>query len=303
MKTNHNSLRGTGVALVTPFFENGEIDFESLGKLIEHQINGGIDYLVVLGTTGETASISDEERFKILDFVIDQNKGRLPLVAGFGGNDTQHVVESLAKYNRLNEYQAILSVCPYYNRPNQEGLYLHYKAIAEASTLPIILYNVPSRTGCNMEASTTLRLAKEFGNIIAIKEASGDLNQIMEICRDREDGFLVISGDDILTLPMMSVGIDGLISVLANALPGEVSSMVRAAMDNKFPEALALHFQMLQMMHLIFEEGNPVGVKSLMASLGICSMHVRLPLAPASKALQDKIHFEADTVLNKPVLS
>lgn len=298
-----NSLRGTGVALVTPFFENGSIDFESLAKLIEHQINGKVDYLVVLGTTGETASISDEERFQILDFVIDQSKGRVPLVAGFGGNDTQHVVESLAKYNRLNEYQAILSVCPYYNRPNQEGLYLHYKAIAEASTLPIILYNVPSRTGCNMEAATTLRLAKEFNNIIAIKEASANMPQIMEICRDREDEFLVISGDDIMTLPMMPLGIDGLISVLGNALPNEVSNMIRAALNKDYEKAQSLHFRMLRMMHFIFEEGNPVGVKALMNSLGICATHVRLPLAPASKGLTEKIRLEADTVLNKPVLS
>lgn len=303
MNTTANFIRGTGVALVTPFFENGSIDFDALAKLLEHQINGGVDYLVVLGTTGETASISDPERFQILDFVADQVKGRVPLVAGFGGNDTRHVIESLAEYTRLADYQAILSVCPYYNKPNQEGLYLHYKAIAEVCSLPIILYNVPSRTGCNMEAATTLRLAKEFDNVIAIKEASGDLNQIMEICRDREQGFLVISGDDILTLPMMSLGIDGLISVLGNALPSEISTMVRAALNNDFQQAKKVHFRLLQMMHYIFEEGNPVGVKSLMASLGICTANVRLPLAGASKALHEKIRLEADTVLNKPVLS
>lgn len=303
MKTTANSLRGTGVALVTPFFENGSIDFDSLGKLIEHQINGGTDYLVVLGTTGETASINDQERFQILDFVVDVNKGRVPLVAGFGGNDTQHVVESLAKYNRLSAYQAILSVCPYYNKPNQTGLYEHYKAISEASELPIILYNVPSRTGCNMEPATTFRLAKEFSNVIGIKEASGDLNQIMEICRDREDGFLVISGDDALTLPMMALNIDGLISVLGNALPKEISTLVSKAMNGEFKEAQSLHFRLLRMMDLIFEEGNPVGVKSLLASLGICNLTVRLPLAKASDDLQEKISVEADTALNKAVLS
>jgi len=298
-----NSLRGTGVALVTPFFENGNIDFDSLAKLIEHQIKGEMDYLVVLGTTGETASISDEERFKILDFVLDKVDGRVPLVAGFGGNDTQHVVDSLEKYDRLGSYQAILSVCPYYNKPNQEGLYLHYKAIAEASKLPIILYNVPSRTGCNMEATTTLRLAAEFSNIIGIKEASGNLAQIMDICRDREEGFLVISGDDIVTLPLLAAGLDGLISVLGNALPSEVSNMVRAGLNGDFAKAKTLHYQMLRMMHLIFEEGNPVGVKSLLASIGICEAHVRLPLAKASSELSEKIHTEADSALNKPVLS
>lgn len=303
MNTMANSLRGTGVALVTPFFENGNIDFDSLSKLIEHQIKGEMDYLVVLGTTGETASISDAERFKILDFVADKVNGRIPLVAGFGGNDTQHVIESLEKYSRLESYQAILSVCPYYNKPNQEGLYLHYKAIAEASKLPIILYNVPSRTGCNMEAATTLRLASEFSNIIGIKEASGNLAQIMDICRDRKDGFLVISGDDIVTLPLMAAGLDGLISVLGNALPTEVSTMVRAGLNGDFAKAKSLHYQMLRMMHLIFEEGNPVGIKLLLASIGICESHVRLPLAKASAQLSEKIHTEADSALNKPVLS
>jgi len=298
-----DTLRGTGVALITPFLADNSIDYSSLAKLIEHQIDGGVDYLVILGTTGETATISDLDRFAILDFVAEKTAGRIPLVAGFGGNDTAHVIESLRSYKKLDAYFAILSVCPYYNRPNQEGLYLHYRAIAESCDIPIILYNVPSRTGCNLEPATVKRLADAFSHIVGVKEASGDLTQIMEICQQRRDDFLVISGDDIMTLPMMSFGIDGLISVLGNALPYEISTMVRCGLNGELEKARDCHFSLLRMMHLIFEEGNPVGVKALMSEMGLCENALRLPLAKSSAMLLEKIKQESQVILENPVAS
>lgn len=282
-------LRGTGVALVTPFNADGSIDYDGLKKLLNYQIESGVDYLVALGTTGETATISDEERFAILDFVAEHTARKIPIVAGFGGNDTQHVIDSLKKYAGLNQYDAILSVSPYYNKPNQTGILNHYSAIAEDCPLPIILYNVPSRTGSNINAETCIQLAEAFENIVAIKEASGDLNQIMQIIHQRPEGFLLISGDDILTMPMMALGIDGLISVIGNALPFETSNMVRWALEGDFKSAGKMHFDLLDLMHLIFEEGNPVGVKSLLRELSICEKFVRLPLAISSEELDTKI--------------
>lgn len=282
-------LKGTGVALVTPFNKDRSIDFDSLERILHHQIKSGMDYLVALGTTGETATINDTERFAILDFIAEKVDGKVPLVAGFGGNDTQHVIDSLKAYKRIDTYQAILSVSPYYNKPNQRGLYLHYKAIAEHSPLPIILYNVPSRTGSNMEALTTVTLGKELENIVGVKEASGNLNQIMEIVKTRAEGFLVISGDDILTMPMMGVGIDGLISVLGNAYPNKIAQMVRHALEGDFSSAQQIHFELLGMMHLIFEEGNPTGVKALMNTMGLLENTLRLPLASASPDLFHRI--------------
>lgn len=292
-----NFLRGTGVALITPFLENFEVDYDSLARLIEYQISGGIDYLVILGTTGETPVLSDEERYKILDFASQINNRRLPLVAGFGGNDTAHLINAIKTY-KLQDYEAILSVNPYYNKPTQDGLYRHYKTVAEHSPKPVILYNVPGRTGGNMAATTTLALAKDFKNIVAIKEASGSMSQCMDIIAHKPKDFIVISGDDNLTLPFMSIGMEGLISVIANAYPTHTSAMVRAVLNSDHQEAKRLHYQLYNMMQLIFEEGNPGGVKALMHQLGLCKNILRLPLAEVGYDLYQRIGLEAKQLTN-----
>ncbi|MCE2821012.1 MAG: 4-hydroxy-tetrahydrodipicolinate synthase [Bacteroidota bacterium] len=275
----HASLRGTGVALVTPF-KNGQVDWEALERVIEYVIAGGVEFLVSLGTTGESSTTTDEEHRQILDFSIKANRGRLPFVAGvFGGNNTAAVVEKLKSFN-FDGIDAILSSNPAYNKPGQEGIFQHYMALAEASPRPIIIYNVPSRTSSNMTAETTLRLAHASDKFIAVKEASDDIYQIMKIIKGRPEGFLVLSGDDFMTLPVISTGGDGVISVIANCSPQPFTDMVRAALREDMPAARQLNLQLLDLYKQLFVEGNPVGVKAAMEIRGLCSREVRLPLVP-----------------------
>lgn len=271
------NLKGTGVAIVTPFNTDGSVDYAGLGRLVNHLIENGIDYLVVQGTTGESVTLSSEEKKKVLEAVIRFNNKRLPIVLGLGGNNTMAVCEQI-KSTDLNGVDAILSVSPYYNKPTQEGIYQHYKAIANVCPLPIILYNVPGRTSSNIAASTTVRLANEFDNIIAVKEASGSLEQCMEIIQNRPEGFLVISGDDALTLPMIACGGDGVISVVANAFPEGFSNMVSAALNGEGGLAKKLHYQYFDVIHYLFVDGNPTGVKAVLQMLEIIGETVRLPL-------------------------
>lgn len=281
-------IEGAGVALVTPFKEDQTIDFDGLARLIDHQINGGIDYLVSLGTTGETATLSKEEKQQVWKFTVDHVNNRVPLVVGIGGNNTREVVDQIKNFD-IEGYVAILSVSPYYNKPTQKGIYEHYKAIAEVSPLPIILYNVPGRTGSNMNAETTVRLANEFSNIIATKEACGDLVQISKVLRDAPKGFKVISGDDPITLPMIAMGAVGVISVIANALPKHVSTLVRSSLNADYSKARMQHYQLLELIDLCFVESNPCGVKVMLEQLEICGNQVRLPLTRVSKITEEKI--------------
>ncbi len=281
-------MKGTGVALVTPFNEDFTIDFDSLAKLIEHCITGGLEYLVVLGTTGEGPTLSKEEKKKVFAFVAKQAAGRIPLVAGIGGNDTMEVIETMKSFDATG-YTAILSVSPYYNKPNQEGIYLHYMELVKITPLPIIIYNVPGRTGMGISSATTLRLASASDKFIAIKEASGNPEIFMDILKDKPDRFSVISGDDNLTLPFMAVGMTGVISVIAQAYPGEYSEMVRLALAGNFTEASKLHFKLYDLMKAIFADGNPGGIKVLLQNLGICKNVVRLPLAPVNKQVEEKL--------------
>ena len=274
-------LHGAGVALVTPFLADGTIDYAGLERLIAHQIAGGTDYLVSLGTTGETATLSAEERKQVWAFTAKCVAGRVPLVAGIGGNHTAEIVKQLQEVD-LSGYTAILSVSPYYNKPTQEGIYLHYEALAKASPLPLILYNVPGRTGSNMNAETTLRLAHQHANIVAIKEASGNFDQMSKIMRDKPESFVLISGDDLATLPMMALGAVGLISVVGNAFPKEIKNLVQACAENRWEEARQTHNALIQITELCFAEGNPGGIKEFLQGKGICSNDLRLPLAPVS---------------------
>lgn len=286
-------LQGAGVALVTPFDIDGAIDFDSLTSLIEYQIQQQIDYLVVLGTTGETATLTQEEKKEIWAFTTKQVNGRVPLVAGIGGNNTLEIVSAIRTFD-TSGYQAILSVSPYYNKPTQEGIYQHYAAIAQASPLPIILYNVPGRTGSNVLPATTVRLAKDCENIVATKEASGNFVQFSEIMRDKPEDFLLISGDDPATLPMMALGASGIISVVGNAYPGLTAQLTSLCQQGKYVEARKIHSALLRMIDLCFLEGNPCGVKYILKELGIIkSDAVRLPLVPVSEktrlSIQDEI--------------
>ncbi len=279
----HEKLRGTGVALVTPF-KNGQINWEDLERVIEHVIGGGVEFLVSLGTTGESNTISDEEHRQILDFTIKINRARLPLVAGvFGGNNTAQLVQKIQGFN-FEGIDALLSSNPAYNKPSQEGIFQHYLALAEASPLPIIIYNVPSRTASNMNAETTLRLAHTSDKFIAIKEASNDIYQVMKIIKGRPKDFLVLSGDDFITLPIIASGGDGVISVIANTLPRPFTDMVRAALRQDLPTAQKLNNKLLELYRLLFLEGNPVGVKAAMELQGLCSREVRFPLVPMTEA-------------------
>ncbi|TXN35448.1 4-hydroxy-tetrahydrodipicolinate synthase [Flagellimonas hymeniacidonis] len=281
-------FEGTGVALVTPFNDDFSIDVKALERIIEHCIDGGIDYLVALGTTGEAATLSKEEKQQVMDTVIKTNAGRLPLVLGVGGNNTAAVVADLKTLD-LSEFDAILSVSPCYSKPTQEGIYQHFKAIAKASPKPIILYNVPSRTGSNMLPETTLRLAHDLPNILAIKEACGDMTQIDEIIKGKPDDFLVISGDDFTALPTVLAGGAGVISVLGQGLPNAFSRMIALGSDDNAEDAYQIHHALLPIMQLIFEEGNPAGIKSIFEYLGLCKATVRLPLIEATPGLKDKI--------------
>ncbi|MCK6611151.1 MAG: 4-hydroxy-tetrahydrodipicolinate synthase [Bacteroidia bacterium] len=280
-------MRGTGVALITPFNEDFSIDFDSLEKIIDHCISGGVDYLVALGTTGETATLSKAEKEQVYRFVADKAAGRVACAAGIGGNNTAEVLSTISEFN-FEGYDAILSVSPYYNKPNQEGIFQHYQAIADASPVPVILYNVPGRTGSNMAVSTTLKLANH-PNIIAIKEASGNSEQFMDILQGAPDSFLVISGDDNLTLPFLAMGMSGVISVIGQAYPAQFSTMVRLGLEGRFEEARQLHYQLYSMMKAIFLDGNPGGIKAVMSMLGLCKNVVRLPLAPVKSEVYQQL--------------
>jgi 4-hydroxy-tetrahydrodipicolinate synthase len=284
---------GTGVALVTPFHKYGTVDFNSLKRIIEHLLAGKVDYLVVLGTTGETATMSKDERNAVCQFVIEMVEGRVPVVIGIGGNNTQEILETISHFDFAG-IDGILSVTPYYNKPQQKGLYYHYKSIASISPLPIILYNVPGRTGVNMSAETTLRLAHEFPNIVGVKEASGNLTQIMKIIKGRPNGFSIISGDDALTLPMIAVGADGVISVVANVFPKEFSNMVRFARAGKLTEANQLHYKLLDFIETLFEDGSPSGVKAALEILGLAPNNLRLPLVKVNKAVLIQLQTQID---------
>lgn len=288
-----NELYGAGVALVTPFHSDGSIDFNGLERVIEHQIKNGIDYLVSLGTTGETATLTESERKAIWQFTAEKVAARIPLIAGIGGNNTAEVIHQLGAFNS-NGYSAILSVSPYYNKPTQEGIYQHYKAVAAASPLPVILYNVPGRTGSNVSPETTVRLARDVQNIVGTKEASGSFDQFSKIMRDKPDNFLLISGDDPATLPMMALGAAGIISVIANAFPAEVALLAKLCLENNYVEARKIHSKLIGITELCFVEGNPGGVKAILHQLGICGPMVRLPLTAASpqleKAIREQLH-------------
>lgn len=282
-------FRGLGVALVTPFRPNGQVDYAGLEKLIEHQIVGGVDYVVVMGTTGESVTLNKEEKHQLLAQVIGVVRNRIPIVLGVGGNNTAEVIETLQGFE-MDGVDAILSVSPYYNKPTQEGIYQHYKAIAQASMRPIILYNVPGRTGSNITAETTLRLAKDFKNIIAIKEASANLDQIGMILKYRPKDFMVISGDDALTLPIVALGGEGVISVVGNALPGEFSALVHSALKGDLETARREHLRLIEVINLLFVEGNPGGIKNVLKVLGICGDTMRLPLVNVSEGTAKKLY-------------
>ena len=276
-------LKGTGVALITPFFPDGTIDFATLENLVEDLIANGVDYLVSVCTTSETPTLSEEEKDEIVRTVVRANRGRVAVIRGMGGPDTRELIHSLQTKD-FTGVDAILSVAPFYNKPSQEGLYQHYKTVAGLSPLPIILYNVPGRTGCNIEADTTLRLANDCPNIIAVKEASGIMNQIMRIIAHKPADFSVISGDDAITLPLLAAGVDGVISVVANAFPKEVSTMVLLARQNRFDEARKIHLQLLDFTQACFREGSPAGIKALLSLQGKIQNCLRLPQVPVSES-------------------
>ncbi len=283
-----NKLKGTGVAMVTPFRNDDSIDFNALKKLTEHLVNGGADFLVVMGTTGENPTLSIQEQETILNYVSEVSENKLPIVFGIGGNNTQAIINRIKKTDFSN-ITAILSAAPYYNKPTQKGLYIHYKTIAGASPVPVILYNVPGRTSVNISAETILKLSNDFENIIAVKEASGDINQVMQIIKNKPDNFTVLSGDDTYTLPYITLGMQGVISVTANAYPEEFSQMVNAALKFDIKTAQKLHYKLLDFTNALFSEGNPGGIKAALEILGICKKYVRLPLASVSKETYENI--------------
>lgn len=290
------AFSGTGVAMITPFQSDGEVDEKVLASLTEKLISQGIHYLVVLGTTAETPVLSKTEKEQVVRCVVDTCGGRVPVVMGAGGNDTRSVVEHI-KTMDLNGISGLLMVTPYYNKPSQEGMYQHFAAVSTVAECPVMLYNVPGRTGANLTAETTLRLAHDFqGSIVAIKEASGNFDQVMEIIRNRPEGFSVVSGDDAITLQMIAVGGDGVVSVIGNAYPALLSTMVSAALDGAFGKARELHYKLLPMMRAIFKEGNPTGVKAAMEIQGIINNVLRLPLIPATEKLYTEIR-ELDMAL------
>lgn len=287
--SKNSKFKGTGVAIVTPFNKDGSIDYKSLNKLVDFIIKGGVEYIVVLGTTGESVTLSKEEKQSVVTHVIENVNKRVPIVLGLGGNNTQEILSAFKKSSDFNNIDAILSVSPYYNKPNQRGIYQHYKAIAEASPLPIILYNVPGRTSSNVTADTTIKLATDFKNIIAVKEASGNLEQCMKIVKHRPKDFLVISGDDMLTLPMIAAGADGVISVVANAFPKDFSEMTRQILAGNVKDAQKLHYKLTDIIEQLFADGNPAGIKAVLEMMKICSPTVRLPLVNVNKATQNAL--------------
>lgn len=284
---------GTGVALITPFKEDGTIDFESLGELVEFQADNGVDYLVVMGTTGESATLTWDEKEQVIEQVIEVNKGRLPIVLGIGGNYTESVIDRIKRHN-LSNIDAILSVAPYYNKPTQEGFYQHYKAIAQSTDKPIILYNVPGRTAKNMLPKTVIRLANDFKNIIAVKEAGNNMQQYHELIKNKPEDFLVISGDDDLALGTTLAGGSGVISVIGQAYPKEFSVMIKLGLEGNVKEAYQIHYKLMDIVNYIFEENNPAGIKAVLSKKKLCNTNVRLPLVEATEELQAKISYFVD---------
>lgn len=282
------ALSGTGVAIVTPFNKNKEVDFKSLGKLIDYIIEGGVQYIVTLGTTGETPVLSKEEKIDIINFTFDHIKDRVPVIVGMAGNDTASLINDVQQYP-LQKAVAILSAAPFYNKPSQEGLFQHYKSVAKSTDKPILLYNVPARTGKNINVSTILRLANEVENIVGIKEASGDMLQCMDILKNRPDNFLVVSGDDSLALPQMACGMNGVISVAANAFPAEFSTMIKHCLQQDYLSAKLMNDKLIQAYQIMFEENNPAGVKAFLSEMNIIQNELRLPLVPLSEHLHKQV--------------
>ena len=285
---SQQAFTGTGVAIITPFREDGSVDFKSLEKLLQHVTGNGVDYIVALGTTGESVTLSKDEKKAIVNFVVDVINKQIPVVVGMGGNNTQDVINSIKSWD-FEGIDAILSVAPFYNKPSQRGIFLHFKSIADVSPVPVIIYNVPGRTGSDINAETTVRLSKEVKNIVAIKEASGNMGQIMHILKNKPKNFKVLSGDDLLTLPMIALGGSGVISVIANAYPKEYSDMVRFALAGEMTQACDLHYKMLEMIRAIFTEGSPSGIKAVLEIMGISGNHLRLPLTPVTQEHYNKI--------------
>ncbi|MCD8236772.1 MAG: 4-hydroxy-tetrahydrodipicolinate synthase [Prevotellaceae bacterium] len=284
----YNRFKGLGVALVTPFTKNGDVDYVALRRLLDYQLSNGVDFLCILATTGETPCLTAEEKSKIKELVVEKVNGRIPVLMGCGGNNTAAVVEAL-RTEDFTGIDGVLSVCPYYNKPSQEGLYQHFKAIAEASPVPVVLYNVPGRVGVNMTAETTLRLANDCHNIVGIKEASGNFTQIDDIIKNKPSHFDVISGDDGITFPLITLGAVGVISVIGNALPKEFSRMVRLALNGDYPNARQIHHKFTELFKLLFVDGNPAGVKAMLNSMGLIENELRLPLVPTRITTMEKI--------------
>ncbi len=281
-------FKGTGVAIVTPFKNDSSIDFSALGRVINHVIKGGVNYIVALGTTGESVTLTKDEKQAVISYVIETVDGRVPLMAGIGGNNTQEVINSI-RQSDLTGIDALLSVAPYYNKPTQRGIFQHFKSIATWSPLPVIMYNVPGRTGCNISADTCLELARNCENITGVKEASGDLGQIMKIIKGKPENFGVISGDDMLTLPIVAAGGIGVISVLGNAFPQACSELVNHALKGNFKSAREIQFRYIEMIDLLFTEGNPAGIKAILSVMDICQNYLRLPLVPVSRPTMTRI--------------
>lgn len=288
------NLKGMGVALITPFKEDESVDYDALNRLVDYQLQNGTDYLVVLGTTAETPTLTESEKKNVVSLVVSKVKGQIPIVLGVGGNCTRSVVDAL-KHDDFSGIDAVLSVTPYYNKPSQEGLYQHYKAVSEATRLPIVLYNVPGRTGVNMTAETTLRIARDFKNVIAVKEASGNITQMDDIIKNKPANFNVISGDDGITFPLITLGAVGVISVIGNAFPREFSRMVRLALSGDYGNARTIHHSFTELFDLLFVDGNPAGVKSMLNAMGYIENKLRLPLVPTRITTFEKIR----TVLNQ----
>ncbi len=290
---------GTGVALVTPFDASGALDLPALTRLVHHVIDGGVDYLVPLGTTGESATLSPDEQAQAITTVLAANAGRRPVLLGCGGNDTAELVRRLRHYDATYAVDGYLSVSPYYNRPTQEGIYRHFRALADATARPLVLYNVPARTGSNVLPETVVRIARDAPSVVAVKEASGNLEQGMLICRDAPEGFAVLSGDDALALAGLAVGYRGVISVVANVAPAPFSTLIRQGLAGDFAAAARTNLQLIELTHALFAEGNPAGVKAALAQLGICQAHVRLPLASASAALIQRLDRSLSVLKNR----
>ena len=288
-------FRGTGVAIVTPFKNDSSIDFAALGRMVNHVIGGGVNYIVVMGTTGESATLTKDEKKAIISYVVEVTDNRVPLVVGIGGNNTQEVINCV-RHTNLNGVDGILSVAPYYNKPNQRGLFQHFKAIATSCPIPVIIYNVPGRTSCNISSDTCIELATECENIVAVKEASGDIAQIMRIIRNKPDSFSVISGDDMMTLPIIAAGGSGVISVLANAFPAATSELVSNALKSNYKTAREIQLRFLEMTELLFVDGNPSGVKAMLNIMNLCQNNLRLPLVPVNRTIYTRIQKAIDEV-------